>query len=260
MPSEESLFTESELSRVRQREATLTTRVTNLIEKLIVENRLQPGDRLPSIHVLADQFGVSRTVVREAIRALVAKSLLEVRHGSGTTVREPSASSVAQSMALLLRVGHTGFDVPEVHEVRRLLEVEIAGLAAERHTAEDLAALERNVREMDEIVSTTLDRDRYITNDVAFHATLARATHNRLLAVLLDSIADVMRGVRQIAFDLPGSHSHAIDYHRTIYERIECGDAGGARRAMKAHLDDSEELMREALALHTAGTPPTPST
>src|SRR5689334_10607565 len=98
------------LFKLVQREETLASRVTGQLETLIVQRHLQPGDRLPAERDLAQQFGVSRTVVREAVRALVAKSLLEVQPGSGTHIRSPSAQSVSQSMALFLRGGQPAVD------------------------------------------------------------------------------------------------------------------------------------------------------
>src|SRR4029434_1284654 len=116
------------------REATLANRVTKEIEGLIIDGRIEMGRRLPSERDLADQFGVSRTVVREAVRGLVAKGLLEVRPGSGTIVRSPTCGAVTQSLTLFLLAGQSDLelDYTNVHEIRRVLEIEIAGLAAER--------------------------------------------------------------------------------------------------------------------------------
>jgi len=157
-------------------------------------------------------------------------------------------------MALFLRAGQPQLDYAKVHEVRRILEVEIAGLAAERHTAEDLARMDEILGEMDRILREAAasgeDRDRFASNDVAFHNALARATHNELFVLLLDSIVDVMIKVRQMAFDMPGTPARAFGHHRTIFEQVKAGDPKGARQAMREHLIDSEEIMRQALALH----------
>jgi GntR family transcriptional regulator, transcriptional repressor for pyruvate dehydrogenase complex len=244
------LFTPGERAPVRYREATLTARVTDLITKLIVDQGLQPGDRLPSVRDLAERFGVSRTVVREAVGALVAKSLLEVRHGSGTTVRSPSTQSVSQSMILLLQARQATLDYAKVHELRRVLEIEIAGLAAERHTERDLELLEQNLAEMARIIEAGLElqlqRDRYAITDVNFHAALAQATHNELFVVVLDSIADVMHSVRQISFLVPDAPLHAVRYHRMIFEYVRAGDVQGARQAMFEHLADSQLIQQQA--------------
>ena len=233
------------------REPTLADRVTAELEGMIAGNQLRPGDSLPSVQELADQFGVSRTVVREAIRSLVARNLLEVRHGSGTTVRRPTAQNVAESIAFLLRTGAADFDFMKIVEVRLHLEVEIAGLAAERHTDADIVALEASVQEM---AALNNDRDRLAQNDVAFHTTLAHATHNELYVVLIDSLGEIMLTMRQMAFDLPGKQAEVVAYHAAVLEQVRAGNAEGARQAMRAHLGESEATIRQVLALRQAET------
>jgi GntR family transcriptional regulator, transcriptional repressor for pyruvate dehydrogenase complex len=237
---------DTELFAPVSREATLANRVTKEIGKLIIDGRIEMGQRLPSERDLADQFGVSRTVVREAVRGLVAKGWLEVRPGSGTIVRSPTAGALTQSLTLLLRGGLSDVDYTKVHEIRRLLEIEIAGLAAERTSNDDLAKLAAT---LDEMEANRADRDLYAKSDVAFHAALAAATHNELFPLLLDSIVDIMVEVRQLGFDVPGSSEHALSQHRAILEQVRSGNAKGARQAMRKHLDYSEDVMRRALEL-----------
>jgi GntR family transcriptional repressor for pyruvate dehydrogenase complex len=250
IPDDNLSAAESELFKAVPREDTLANRVTGQIEASIVEGRLQPGQRLPSERELADQFGVSRTVVREAVRGLVAKGLLEVRPGSGTMIRSPSARAVSQSMTLVLRAGQPRLDYAKVHEIRRVLEVEIAGLAAERRTDADLARLEGILGEMAAIHN---ERDRFAENDVAFHSALASATHNELFSILLDSVVDIMLKIRQLGFDVADSRADALKFHRAIYEQVRSGDSAGAREAMRVLLVNSEGVMRQALELHARG-------
>lgn len=234
------------------RESTLASRVAGQIEQLIVDGHLKPGDRLPSERQLAHQFGVSRTVVREAVRSLAAKNLLQVQAGSGTIVSTPSAESVAETMSLFLRVGQLELDYEKVHEVRRTLEIAIAGLAAERRSAADIAEMEEILQQARRIRG---DRDEFAANDVAFHAALARATHNELYTLLLDSVADIMLRVRQMAFDVPEMPTRALMHHADILARVKAGDADAARDAMRGHLIEAEHTMREALALQSAQPP-----
>src|SRR5918992_728341 len=117
----------------------LSDKVAGMMLETILSNRLSVGDRLPSERELGEQFGVSRTVVREAVRELVAKGVIEVRSGSGLRVAAVAASAVSESMSLFLRCRTIDFE--KVHEVRALLEVHIAGLAAERAGTDDIAAL-----------------------------------------------------------------------------------------------------------------------
>ena len=251
MPENQDASHQRELFRSIRRGTTLSNRVTHQIEELIIEGHLQPGDRLPPERELARQFGVSRTVIREAVRALVAKSLLEVQPGSGTIVRSPTPESVAASMTLLLRTAQPEADYDKVHEVRRLLEVEIAGLAAERRTAEDLEELETILRESSE---TQDDPDYFPECDVAFHAALAQSTHNELFPLLLDSMVDIMVEVRQLGFQVPGMPARALRHHQAVFEQVRAGESDEARQAMREHLIESEDTMRQALALHASST------
>jgi GntR family transcriptional repressor for pyruvate dehydrogenase complex len=253
MTEDQDTSLQRDLFQTIQRGTTLSDRVTHQIEQLIIEGRLQRGDRLPPERELAQQFGVSRTVIREAVSALVAKSLLEVQPGSGTVVRGPTTKSVAQSMTLLLRAGQAETDYDKVHEVRRILEVEIAGLAAERRTSEDLKELEEILRQTAE-AEIQDDHKSFPECDVAFHAALARATHNELFLLLLDSMADIMIKVRQLGFEVPDMPMRALKHHCAVFEQVRVGDAEGARRAMHEHLIESEDTMRQALALHLRQT------
>jgi len=236
----------SDLFQAIERGSTLANRVTRQMEHLIVEGYLKPGDRLPAERELAQQFGVSRTVVREAVRALVAKGLLEVRPGSGTVVSSPTRDAVTQSMSLLLRTAQLEIDYDKVHEIRRILEVEIAALAAQRRTPQDLERMEEILREASEIEG---DRNCFAECDVAFHAALARATRNELFSVLLDSVVDIMLKVREMGFSVPGTPARAFRYHQAILEQIKAGDPDRARQAMREHLIESEDTMRRALTL-----------
>ncbi len=227
-----------------EREATLAQRVERELERLIVESRLGPGERLPSERELAAQFGVSRTVVREAVRALAAKKLVDVNVGRGTVVRAPSAESAAESMKLLLMMQAGAAGVEKVSEVRHIIENEIAALAAARRTDDDLRSLTAIVEEARQHLDAP---EVYIKSDVAFHAALARATQNELFLVILDSIVEVMIEVRLLTLRVPGITSLALSYHERIFEAVEAGDPEAARMAMDAHMDQAADILRQAV-------------
>ena len=132
------------------RDARLSDKVTDAILATILSNRLKPGDALPPERELGKQFGVSRTVIREAIRALHAKGLLEVRSGSGVRIVAVDAKTVRESMRHF--VAGSMLDYAKVDEVRRVLEVAAAGIAAERATAADLEHIDETLRQMTESV------------------------------------------------------------------------------------------------------------
>jgi len=220
----------------------LSDNVAAQLQGMIRTKALQPGEKLPSERELCELLGVSRTVVREAIRALVTKGLLEVRQGGGTVVRVPDPAMASEMMTLLLG---TGKDVAfnHVQEVRRLLEVEIAGLAAERRDSTDLALIEAQLQLM---VEHTGDRERWAAADVAFHSAIATATHNPLYPVLLNSIAEMLIEVRRTGISLPNTPAIAYKHHQDIFAYVKAGDRLGARKAMQDHLRESEETFQKA--------------
>lgn len=161
-----------------ERKATLSELIGRQIQNLITERQLKPNDRLPAERELAEQFGVSRTVVREGLRGLAAKGLLEVTPSrEGTTVRPPSTQTLSEIMRLFLHSDTRASDYQNLLEVRCALEVAIAGLAAQRRTTEDL---KQTTRILDDTLAVGDDCDRFVRCDLAFHRALADATHNRL--------------------------------------------------------------------------------
>jgi len=232
------------------REAGLADRVAEHLKDRVLDGTLGRGARLPPERILSEQYGVSRTVIREAVRTLVSKGLLETRGGSGTYVRNPDAAALGESMSLLLRLHHGNMPIPyeKVHEVRLVLEIEIADLAATRAEPDDLAAMEYQIARQRQAY-TDDDANLYFASDVAFHAALATATHNELFSVLLNSIADVMTEVNQFGFLVPGTHEPTLAQHERILAAVKAGDAGAAVRAMKAHLRDSQRVLRQGLEL-----------
>ncbi len=227
------------------REPRLSDKVADMMLETILSRRLRVGDRLPSERELGEQFGVSRTVVREAVRALVAKGVIEVRSGSGLRVAAVDASAVSESMSLYLRGGTLDFE--KVHEVRALLEVHIAGVAAERATEADVQRLrevhERMTREADDLEAAARD-------DLEFHRMIARATQNDLYLLLMDSIGSALIDIRRENLG-SGSTPMTLGQHEAVLERIAAHDPAGARKAMAAHLEGVATWWRE----HAHATP-----
>ena len=222
-----------------KREPRLSDKVAEMMLESILSNRLNVGDLLPSERELGDQFGVSRTVVREAVRELVAKGVIEVRSGSGLRVAAVNATAVSESMSLYLRGGTLDFD--KVQEVRAVLEVHLAGLAAERASEDDVASLrEIHARMQDE----ASDFDAAARDDLEFHRLIARATQNELFLLLLDSIGSSLIDIRRSNF-VSGSIPMTLHQHEAILERIAAHDPGGARAAMNTHLDGVASFRRE---------------
>ena len=220
----------------------LSDQVASRIQSLILDNGLPHGERLPSERELCEMLGVSRTALREGVRSLVAKGLLDVRQGGGTVVRTPDIRLASEMMTILLRVnGASVFD--RVHEVRRLLEVEIAGLAARRRTDQEVEALRAQLTEH---ASRSDDHHAWALGDVEFHAALAVATHNPLYPVLLNSMADMLTELRLTAARLPDTPQRAHGFHTAIVDAVEARDRVRARRAMTEHMNEAEATFQRA--------------
>lgn len=225
------------------REPTLSDKVSQMLLETILGRGMRPGDRLPSERELGEQFGVSRTVIREAVRSLTAKGVLEVRSGSGLRVAAVDATAVSETLNLFLH-GRPDLDYHLINEVREMIEVQVAGLACQRRTEADLEQLRQLCAQMGEHLG---DPEQAIRMDVAYHRAIAQATHNDLFAIMLDSIGGVLLEVRRRTADNePSNLAKAHDHHERILACIIARDAEGARREMRAHLRQIEQALTDS--------------
>jgi DNA-binding FadR family transcriptional regulator len=222
----------------------LVDRVVTEIQRVIVSGRLEPGMKLLPERELADELGVSRTVIREAVRILVAKGLLETKPGVGTIVRQVTSDQIVEPLSLLLQTQKGGISIEHLHQVRRMLEVEIAGLAALQATEEDITELRELLAEMESVTGIP---EAFATKDADFHRGLARTTYNPLLIILLDSIRDLMQEVRLLVTRHPDLRQKVIPDHKKILERVAAKDPEGARLAMEEHLEHARRFQEELL-------------
>jgi GntR family transcriptional regulator, transcriptional repressor for pyruvate dehydrogenase complex len=228
------------------RSSRLYEQIVQQVEDSIQKGTFKAGDKLPPERDLAQQFGVSRTAVREAVKALREKGLAEAYPGRGTFITESSPYSMRQSLDRMLKMGQPeGFSY--LAEVREILEPEIAALAADRVDAEDLASMREQIGIMD---TARKDPDAFIEADLDFHLTLAEAAANPLILSLIDSIVGLLREQRMGIFQVEGGPERGQYHHKRILEAVEHRDSTGAREAMKAHLrqvrEDSRRAPREA--------------
>jgi len=223
------------------RTARLYEQIVQQVEESIHKGAFKPGEQLPPERELAQQFGVSRTAVREAVKALREKGLVEAYAGRGTFVTDGSSQAIRQSLDRMFRTG-----LPEgstfLAEVREILEPEIAALAAARADAEDLASMREAVDIMDR---AKRDSDVFIEADLDFHLALAEAAANPLILSLIDSIVGLLREQRLRIFQVEGGPERGQYHHKRILDAVEKHDALGAREAMKAHLRQVREDCRE---------------
>ena len=214
------------------REARLSDKVTDAILEMIASNRLKPGDALPAERELGIQFGVSRTVIREAVRGLSAKGLLEVKSGSGVRIVAVDAERVSESMRHYVKGSMMDYSL--VDEVRRVLEVAAAGLAAERATPDDIAVIDDTIVRFENECS---DLEASVRIDIEFHRAVASATHNELFLVLHDSIGQMLVEVRRRNLSRGRPERRlVVKMHRRIRDGIAAHDPPAAQEAMGVHL------------------------
>jgi GntR family transcriptional repressor for pyruvate dehydrogenase complex len=206
------------------------------IQKSIVEGKLQPGDKLPPERELGEQFGVSRTAVREAVKALREKGLVEIWPGKGTYVSDIISSTsgvVRDSLGVIVAAGLSD-GMLDLVQVREILEAEIAAVAAEKATEKEIQIMQDAIAVMDEAMD---DVDRYIKADLEFHLALAKSTQNPLISILIDPIIDLLQEQRRRIFLVEGGPQRGQIYHKQILEALIEHDSSAAHKAMVAHLD-----------------------
>jgi GntR family transcriptional repressor for pyruvate dehydrogenase complex len=223
------------------RSSRLYEQIVQQVEESIHKGALKAGDQLPPERELAEQFGVSRTAVREAVKALREKGLVEAYPGRGTFITDGTSYTMRQSLDRLMRSGNEGFAF--LAEVREILEPEIAALATSRADQDDLAAMKDQVAVMD---AAKQDPEAYIEADLDFHLALAEAAGNPIILSLIDSIVGLLREQRIGIFQVEGGPERGQHHHKRILEAVEHRNSEGARDAMKAHLKQVREDSRNA--------------
>lgn len=213
---------------------------------LVRQGNLAPGSKLPPERELITRLSVSRTSLREAIRILETMGVLRVVPGRGTWVRDDySEPALGSNLAWL--PSHSD-DVFQMFEMRETLEVRAAGLAAERGTPEQLADLEASVKRYERAVDTG-DMDALADTDRAVHESIARASGNKYLVQVLDSVHDLVQDIRHAMVFIPGRPARIAMEHQPVLDAILARDPAAAARAMSHHVRNAEEEIRAATSL-----------
>ncbi|GAC1578016.1 MAG: FadR/GntR family transcriptional regulator [Candidatus Elarobacter sp.] len=226
----------------------LHVHVVDALVRTIASGELAPGSLLPTEPEMSARFGVSRAVVREALRVLGAKGLIDVRHGSGTRVTpadrwDPLDPAI---LAVLRGRGPSAVVLRDLLEARTIIECEVAALAALRADAADRATLEGALA----IMRTALDDPpRFVTGDSTFHLTLVRAARNRVLERMTQPMHELLSYAQALTDAIPGVLVRALDDHERIADAIARRDPDGARTAMHNHLAQTQ---RDVISLTEA--------
>lgn len=232
----------------RRRPRTLALELVDSLGDRIRAGQLQTGDKLPTEAAIMEEFEVSRTVVREAISKLQAAGLVETRHGIGTFVLGPGD---APSFKITREQFSTLQDVIAVLELRIGLETEAAGLAAQRRTADNLAAMRQA---LDAVIAAVEAGQDSVAADFQFHLEIARATQNSHFAELFATLGSqiIPRARLEPAAEMSverQSYMRRVNAeHESILDAIASQDAESARAAMRTHLSNSRERRRKAQA------------
>jgi GntR family transcriptional repressor for pyruvate dehydrogenase complex len=219
------------------RTSRLYEQIVQQIEESVLNGSLKPGDQLPAERELAQQLGVSRTAVREAVKTLREKGLVEAYSGRGTFITDGTSHAARQSFDLMVKLGQQEGS-PHLAELRLILEPGIAALAAVRADAEALATMREAVDVMER---SQKNPEAYIEADLDFHLALAEAVGNPLILSLIDSIVGLMREQRMKIFNVEGGPQRGQFHHKRILQAMQRRDAEAARNAMRAHLEQVRE-------------------
>jgi len=209
----------------------LSEQIADQIESLILASRLRQGDKLPAERELAAMFGVSRAAIREAIKLLEERGLVQARGGRGAFVTAPGLDPLASTINIAFQMQDCTAD--DLYEARWCLESFIVRLAAERATEIDIARMEAAIAVMD---SNLENPKLFMPADVEFHAALAAATHNPLFVVMSQPLVRMILTFGHLGF----SYGHVIERHQNHQRLLECikrRDADGAEEVIRLHLN-----------------------
>ncbi len=230
---------EATMFKVIESRVPISKVVARQIEGAIMNKSYMPGSKLPSEFELCKQFGVSRTAIREALQTLSAQNMITIIKGKGIFVSEMSSSSIIEPMNKYFAQKLDKDYILDLVHSRQVIEPSLAEMAAERRTEKDIENLHRDFNALENFEGTHAELARL---DMAFHLTIARASHNRILPVILEPILiSFMPEVKTYIYDTVSDVSRAASNHKPILDAIIKGDSIEARNAMNEHLIEAQD-------------------
>ena len=205
---------------------------------LIEKGKLKRGDQLPVERELSETFKVSRATVREAIFSLESMKLVQRRQGDGTYVIASSEEALVQPLAAALF--HEKDDIIDIFFIRKIVEPEVAQLASEQATPEEVSELEEILKEQERELR---DGGNPVQTDAEFHHVLARMAKNRVLERLLLALVDLMGKTREKYLQTEERKEKSLQGHQAILAAIRNGNGKAARQAMRRHLEEVEDTL-----------------
>lgn len=223
--------------------------ITRQLLDYLLSGQVEVGQRIASERKLADALGIGRSTVREALKSLHLLGLVDVRQGDGTYLVKPDSGLLPQVLEWGLLLGERR--TLELVEARRVIEVDLAGLAALRREPDELDVLRERLSDMRASVD---DRAAFVEADVAFHLSVAASARNRVLANMLEGIASLLHVWITRVIEAADSTDPSYQEHLPIFDAIERQDDRGARQAMADHLAKAHARLEETLSPGMTGS------
>lgn len=231
---------------------TLHHRATDQLGEEVCLGIYKPGDILPAEPVLGERLGVSRIVVREVIKSLAAKGMLDVRRRTGTVVLEPSCWSLFDPAIIAWRARTETLDVGmalELMELRRIVEPAACRFAAERISVEEKSTLRSTLEAMRRAIDGDGD---YVAADLAFHTTILKACRNQFVQQMQNAMRSILNTSFEIVSLTPGGPVRSLPMHETLCLAIEEGRADDAECASRAIISQAESDLQNRLSENAA--------
>jgi len=225
---------------------TLSQKIERTIENAIREKKLAIGSKLPTEREMCEAFGVSRTALREALRRLSARGLINIQKGSGMYVAEIKIQDAINTLNLYYDLKFDNNLLSQIIEVRKLFEPEIARLAAINRSDEDLQILEKNLKEFEACDPDNTQKEADIDNK--FHLNIAKATSNPIVQITMEPIYSLLPRMRNYIYaNIEGEKENTLSSHKELLQAITDNKEKESYDIMKEHLNRTETIYEKYL-------------
>jgi GntR family transcriptional regulator, transcriptional repressor for pyruvate dehydrogenase complex len=225
---------------------TLTEAAFEQLIAYVVKGTWKAGDRLPPERELCQQFGIARTSLREALKAMELVGMLDSRVGDGTFVCDRS-----EFLSRPLLWAFTGTDheeLVEIMETRTVVEEALAGLAAERASTDEISAIKGTITQMRDIIAAG---SSILEADMSFHLAVATAAHNEVLRNAVQLLRNITRQWLKYKVQMPNVAASVLKRHEAVYRAIASRKPKAARLAMRKHLEETQQLVIQVVEKHS---------